>query len=126
MNDWDQIRNYLQRKVSADSFDNWLKGTACVGQEGDTLYVSVPDRETRLWLETEYSSLIAAGILELGLRLRRVSYETAGPRAPQPMAPPPQDMGSGDAPHAAGLLRRDHAFAYQRRVSGGRHACPRR
>ena len=55
MNDWDQIRNYLQRKVSADSYDNWLKGTACVGQEGDTLYVSVPDRETRLWLETEYS-----------------------------------------------------------------------
>src|ERR1035441_1861115 len=39
----------------AEGFDNWLKGTAQVGQEGDTLYVSVPDRETRAWLETEYS-----------------------------------------------------------------------
>ena len=67
MNYWDQLRNYLQQKVSAEGFDNWLKGTAQVGQEGDTLYVSVPDRETRAWLETEYSSLILAGIAELGL-----------------------------------------------------------
>src|ERR1019366_856043 len=49
MNYWDQLRNYLQQKVSAEGFDNWLKGTALVGQEGDTLYVSVPDRETRAW-----------------------------------------------------------------------------
>jgi len=86
MNYWDRIRNYLQQKVTAEGFDNWLKGTAQVGQEGDTLYVSVPDRETRAWLETEYSNLIAAGIEELGLPLRRVSYETAVPRAAHPMA----------------------------------------
>ncbi|MEO8596915.1 MAG: chromosomal replication initiator protein DnaA [Candidatus Solibacter sp.] len=89
MNDWDQIRSYLQSKVSADSFDNWLKGTAWVGQEGDTLYVSVPDRETRLWLETEYSNLIADGIRELRLTVRRVSYEPSGVRtvpAPQAVA----------------------------------------
>jgi chromosomal replication initiation ATPase DnaA len=56
MNYWDQLRNYLQQKVSAEGFDNWLKGTTFVGLEGDTLYVSVPDRETRAWLETEYSA----------------------------------------------------------------------
>jgi len=104
MNDWDLIRNYLQRKVSADSFDNWLKGTACVGQEGDTLYVSVPDRETRSWLEKEYSTLIAAGIQELGLSLRRVSYETAGPRPPQPMAPPPVTNGYSDTEASSSAL----------------------
>ena len=54
MNYWDQIRDYLQQKVSAESYDNWLKGTAFVGLDGDTLFVSVPDRETRAWLETEY------------------------------------------------------------------------
>ena len=68
MNYWDQLRNYLQQKVSAEGFDNWLKGTALVGQEGDTLYVSVPDRETRAWLETEYArALMRNGIRELGL-----------------------------------------------------------
>ena len=86
MNYWDQLRNYLQQKVSAEGFDNWLKGTTLVGLEGDTLYVSVPDRETRAWLETEYSGLILAGIGELALPLRRVSYETTVSRAPHAMA----------------------------------------
>ena len=31
MNYWDQIRNYLQQKVSAEGYDNWLKGTAFAG-----------------------------------------------------------------------------------------------
>ncbi len=64
MNYWDNIRKSLQTKVSVDGFDNWLKTTAFVGLEGQTLYVSVPDRETRAWLETEYSPLISATILE--------------------------------------------------------------
>ena len=96
MNHWEQLRNYLQSKVSADSFDNWLKGTAWVGQEGETLYVSVPDRETRQWLETEYSSLIADGIQQLKLPLRRVSYETAGQRPAQPAAMPASTNISND------------------------------
>ena len=110
MNDWDQVRNYLQKKVSAEGFDNWLKGTAQVGQEGDTLYVSVPDRETRAWLETEYSSLIAAGIAELGLALRRVSYETAVPRAAQAMAPAPASVGSSEADVSSSALNPKFTF----------------
>ena len=54
----------------------------CVGQEGDTLYVSVPDRETRSWLETEYSSLIADGIQELGLRRAARQLRNGRPAAP--------------------------------------------
>jgi chromosomal replication initiator protein len=94
MNHWDLIRNYVQQKVSAEGFDNWLKGTQFVGLEGDTLYVSVPDRETRAWLETEYSSLVAAAIRELVLPVRQVSYETAPPRAQHAMgAPLPLNAG---------------------------------
>src|ERR1035437_7117595 len=107
---WDQLRNYLQQKVSAEGFDNWLKGTALVGQEGDTLYVSVPDRETRAWVETEYSSLILAGIGELGLPLRRVSYETAAPRAPPAMAPPPVSAGSSEADASSSALNPKFTF----------------
>src|SRR6266849_13526 len=110
MNHWDRLRSYLQQKVSVEGFDNWLKGTAQVGQEGDTLYVSVPDRETRSWLETEYSSLILTGIGELGLALRRVSYETAAPRAAQAMAPPPVSNGTNEAEASSSALNPKFTF----------------
>jgi chromosomal replication initiator protein len=87
MNYWDQIRNYLQNKVSADGYDNWLKSTAFVALNGDTLYVSVPDRETRTWLETEYAVLIHEAIRGMKLPLRHVSFETAQPRASTPASP---------------------------------------
>ena len=83
MNSWDQIRNYLQRKISAESFNNWLKSTEFVGMDGSTLFVSVPDGSTKSWLETEYASLVRSGILELRLPVEEVSYEVRTSRASQ-------------------------------------------
>src|ERR1035441_5126290 len=118
MNDWDQVRNYLQKKVSAEGFDNWLKGTTQVGQEGDTLYVSVPDRETRAWLETEYASLVAAGIEELRLPLRRVSYETAAPRAAQAMAAASAPVGGSSSEADASSSALNPKFTFDSFVVG--------
>jgi chromosomal replication initiator protein len=87
MNYWDQIRHYLQSRVSADGYDNWLKATTFVGLNGDALLVSVPDRETRAWLETEYTQLIHRGIRELSLPLRSVVFETEQSRSTIPAAP---------------------------------------
>ncbi len=78
MNHWDQLRGYLQLKVSRESYDNWLASTSFAGMDGDTLFVSVPDKETRQLLETEYSGMVRNGIRELGLPVQTVSYE-AGP-----------------------------------------------
>jgi chromosomal replication initiator protein len=77
MNAWEQIREYLQHKVSAESYNNWLRGTSFLGMEGDTVFVSAPDRETRAWLELEYTPLVRAAIQALGLGVRHVSYECA-------------------------------------------------
>jgi len=79
MNFWDQIRNYLQRNVTQQGYDNWLKGTAFVGMDGETLLVSVPDGETRTWLETEYSGIVHGGISDLGLPIRHITYEVPPP-----------------------------------------------
>jgi chromosomal replication initiator protein len=79
MNFWAQILKYLQQKISHESYENWLKGSAFVGMDGDTLFVSTPDRETRTWLETEYSGLIRNAIKELNLPVRHVSYESQAP-----------------------------------------------
>ena len=75
MNPWDQIRTFLQTRISAESYQNWLTGTAFRNLAGDTLVVSVPDRETGAWMETEYSHLVQSAIHELGLAVRRVAYE---------------------------------------------------
>ncbi|MCC7173760.1 MAG: chromosomal replication initiator protein DnaA [Bryobacterales bacterium] len=87
MNYWDQIRTFLKSKVSAESFDNWLAGTNFVENVGDTLVVSVPDRETRTWLESEYSPLVQNALHELRLPVKRITYEppVAGARAPLPV-----------------------------------------
>ena len=75
MNYWDQIRIYLRAKVSAESYENWLKATSFQGMDGTTLLVSVPDRDTLAWLETEYAVHIRGAIKELGLRVARIVYE---------------------------------------------------
>jgi chromosomal replication initiator protein len=75
MNHWDQIRSYLQKRISEESYDNWLRGTAFVELSGDTLFVAVPDRGTRAWLEREYSVMVKVAIEELGLPFGQVAYE---------------------------------------------------
>jgi chromosomal replication initiator protein len=76
MNPWDQIRNYLQTRISTESYQNWLKGTTFLGMDESVVVVSVPDRETRAWLESEeYASLIRAAVRELNLPVERVNYE---------------------------------------------------
>ncbi len=77
MNPWDQIRSFLRTRVTAESYANWLANTAFLELERDTLLVSVPDQETKVWLETEYSHLIPAAVLELGLRIGKIAYAAA-------------------------------------------------
>ena len=86
MNHWDRIREYLRSKVSAESYDNWLSGTSYAGISGDTLFVTVPDRGTRAWLEREYATLVKAGIDDLELPIAQVAYEPVAARNIQEQA----------------------------------------
>jgi len=97
MNFWDQLRNYLQQKVSQESYENWLRGTSFAGLTGNTLFVSVPDRETRAWLETEYSTLIRSGIQELGLPVKQVTFQAG----PAPVAAAATENGDLEARNSA-------------------------
>jgi chromosomal replication initiator protein len=81
MNSWDQIRDYLQGRVSRQNYENWFSGTSYVSSEGETLFVSVPDRETRSLLETEYAALVKTAISDLHLPVRHVSYDAVPVRA---------------------------------------------
>jgi chromosomal replication initiator protein len=75
MNIWDQVRSYLQQKISRESYDNWLRNTAFLGMDGATLIISVPDIETRQFLKTEYSGMIQNSVRDLHLPLDSVAFE---------------------------------------------------
>ncbi len=84
--------------MSQESYENWLRGTSFAGLTGDTLFVSVPDRETRAWLETEYLALIRAGLKELALPIAQVMFETGPAKASTVV---PADAGEPDARQTA-------------------------
>jgi chromosomal replication initiator protein len=77
MNYWDQIRNYLKDRVSPASYENWLCNARFHAVDGRILLVAVPDGETKVWLDTEYATLITRAIRELQLPLGSVAYMVA-------------------------------------------------
>ena len=85
MNFWDQIRNYLQQKVSAEGYDNWLKGTAFVGH-GRRHAVSSPcptGRPAPGW-KPSMPACSQPAFEELGLPVRQCQLRDRRPRtAPQ-------------------------------------------
>jgi chromosomal replication initiator protein len=92
MDYWDQIRNYLKDKIPAESYENWLRTARFQALDGNVLLVAVPDRETRVWFETEYATLIASAIQELRLPLGKVVYVSP----PEGGSPPP--AGNHESP----------------------------
>jgi chromosomal replication initiator protein len=77
MNFWDRIRQYLQTRVSAESYQNWLNAASFQAVRGDSLIVSVPDGETKAWLETEYAALIQDALGQLDVPVHYVIYEVS-------------------------------------------------
>ncbi len=78
MNTWDHIKRQLQSQLSADSYENWIGKTEFSHIQDDKLCVSVPNEETRVWLDTEYSTLVNSLIRQMGVGLSGVVYETGG------------------------------------------------
>ncbi|PWU05691.1 MAG: chromosomal replication initiator protein DnaA [Terriglobia bacterium] len=96
MNNWDQIRSCLRTKVSVESYENWLKATSFLGMDGRTLLVTVPDRETRAWLETEYAPLVRTVIKDLSLPVSQVVYETEPERRHSALSIPAESGVDGE------------------------------
>jgi chromosomal replication initiator protein len=57
-NPWFQVLLDVQKKIDANSFETWFEPTAFIGQEGDSLYVKVPNAYFKDWLSFHYSTLI--------------------------------------------------------------------
>jgi chromosomal replication initiator protein len=101
MNSWDQIRDYLQGRLSQESYDNWFRGATYVSNDGETLIVSVPDRETRALLETEYAAIVGTAIRDLHLSVRRVTYDPTPARPGSVPSMPLPDQHDFESPASA-------------------------
>ncbi|MGA2712493.1 MAG: chromosomal replication initiator protein DnaA [Bryobacteraceae bacterium] len=71
---WDVIKEQLQKKLSAESFENWIRRTKFAGIEGKTMLATAPDRQTAAFLVEEYGRQINALAAALGLGIDRVEF----------------------------------------------------
>ena len=71
---WDLIKKQLQAVLSAESFQNWFARTQLAYVDGRVVYVTVPDRQTLVWLQNEYADLVQSASKSLGLGVERVAY----------------------------------------------------
>ncbi len=79
---WDEIKQRLTTVVTAEGYQNWINRTTMLRVEGTSLWVRVPDDETKVWMETEYGVQVAAAIRELRAPVMRVVYETQAATRP--------------------------------------------
>src|SRR5215472_5463962 len=98
LNAWEQIKKELRSVLTAESYDNWVSRTGFGRLEGDLLIVSVPDEETRTWMESEYSDRVHAIARKLNLGIGAVKYKVgvdhARSHAPYAVETAPADIES--------------------------------
>jgi chromosomal replication initiator protein len=94
MNPWDLIKQQLEAVLSAESFQNWFARTHLSYVDGRTLYVTVPDRQTQLWLENEYADLVHSAAKSLDLGLERVTYHAKKEDSVTTLTDPRSDLRS--------------------------------
>lgn len=78
MNAWEQVKQQIQARISADEYENWFRRTDFDRMEGDVLRVRVPDHVTRDWLEQEFGEQVRAAIGAAALPVARIRYEICG------------------------------------------------
>ena len=70
---WRATQDRLRASVPESTYNLWLEPLQAAGSDGETLYLSAPER-VRAWAERRYSVLIAEALAEAETPLTRVSF----------------------------------------------------
>lgn len=73
-NRWLQIKQVLRRTLDKNSFETWFEPTVYIGEEGNRLYIKVPNSYFKDWLSFHYTSLINSHCQELFDRTFEIKY----------------------------------------------------
>jgi len=95
---WDQIKQELAKKLSSESYQNWLASTQQQADHGGRLTIRVPSEATKMWMEQEYSEHVAAAVVTLQLGMRQVHYEVVSSQAS--VSHIPRSNGLGETPQS--------------------------
>ena len=95
---WDQIKQELAKKLSSESYQNWLASTQQHADHGGRLTIRVPSEATKMWMEQEYSEHVAAAVATLQLGMRQVHYEVVSSQAS--VSHIPRSNGLGENPQS--------------------------
>ncbi|MDY0232132.1 MAG: chromosomal replication initiator protein DnaA [Candidatus Saccharicenans sp.] len=57
-NPWNKILTGIKNRVEEQAFDTWFEPTSYIGEEGETLYIKVPNSYFKDWLTFHYSNII--------------------------------------------------------------------
>ncbi|MCZ2078440.1 MAG: chromosomal replication initiator protein DnaA [Bryobacterales bacterium] len=115
MNFWDQIKQCLSSRVSAESFQNWIHNTSFNSASDGVLTVSVPNEATKEFMEEEYDFLVQSVVQELRFPFKRVLYQISDATQQQPASLPA--IGS-DMQFAAAANRLNARFTFENFVVG--------
>ncbi len=78
MNIWERIKEKISGKISTEAFENWLARTVLARSEGDRIWVSVPDTQTRDWIQQEYSADMWSAVREMNVPVKEILFEIHG------------------------------------------------
>jgi chromosomal replication initiator protein len=74
MNAWQEILNYLKKKVNAQSYQTWLRPTRFSHADGEILVVRVPNQEFQEWIQEHFAGLVTEALEQLHLGFRQIRY----------------------------------------------------
>jgi chromosomal replication initiator protein len=105
MNAWDSVKDKLEDLLSTESFQNWVSRTKFSGSDGHVLKVSVPDQQTRKWMQTEYGGLVRKILGELRLEFSEVDYQVEKSKVPVAVSSITDDDDDDEGPSEERLER---------------------
>jgi chromosomal replication initiator protein len=73
-NSWLQIKGAVQNEIDRNSFETWFEPTSYIGQEGNCLYIKVPNSYFKDWLSFHYSNQINKCSLDLFGKVLDIKY----------------------------------------------------
>ncbi len=81
---WDLVKEQLAKKLSAESYQNWILRANFSSLENKILTVTVPDEGTMAFLEDEYGIQIDSLARALGIGIEKVAFTVDGSRPGAP------------------------------------------
>lgn len=94
---WQEILSIIQTKLSKPSFDTWFKATKALTINDHSVVISAPTTFAVEWLESRYTKLVSATVLEVvgkQVDVRFVIEEAKGHEpVPQQISPPLEISG---------------------------------